>query len=87
MTIVGFNITPISIITNRDVRKPLIAREHEVVDLDTLRAEKTKEVLSKPPPLYKPDPRPRSHWYERRTPDFHTEAKLNNDLIKRTCNW
>ena len=69
----------------RDVKRP--PREHGVVDFDILRAEKTKEVLSKPPPLYKPDPKPRSNWYEMRTPDFHVEARRNNNLVRKSCNW
>lgn len=58
-----------------------------VVDFDVLKADKAKEVLSKPPPLYKPDPKPRSHWYEMRTPGFHREARRNNVLIRKSCDW
>lgn len=49
-----------------------------------LRAKKARELFNKPPPLLA-DSKPRSHWYEMRTPEFHTEARRNNDLIRNSC--
>ena len=42
-----------------------------------------KKVFNKPRPLVI-DRRPRSHLYEMRTPDFHIEARRNNDFIRKS---
>lgn len=49
--------------------------------------EKTRGMLNKPPSLFYSDPVPRSRWYEMKTPEFHLQAKRNNDFVRKVCNW
>ena len=67
----------------RDIKKQ--PTKH-VENLSELRAEKAREVFNKPPPLFI-DARPRSHWYEMRTPKFHIEARRNNNFIRKSCTY
>lgn len=79
--------SPISLSLDSDKSQRSIRKQPtKKMGMSELRAEKDREVYNKPHPLII-NSRPRSHWYEMRTPEFHIEARRNNDFIRKSFTY
>lgn len=50
-----------------------------------LKLRRTKELLEKKQQVEPEVQRPRDHWYEMKTPEFHLEARKNLENLRTFC--
>lgn len=55
------------------------------VDIKLLKLKRAKELLKKKRLLDPEIPRPREHWYEMKSPQFHMEMRKNTEHLRMLC--